>query len=87
MNEGKRKTEGQFAMFDLVEDIKDCPPWLLSSKRKLLCQVDAKLLILGETTECGEVPPIQPMKAHTLTLFLFTDVLEVSLIYCLNSLL
>ncbi|XP_015908108.1 protein ECT2 isoform X2 [Parasteatoda tepidariorum] len=66
INEDKRKTEGQVEMFDIVNDIENCPPNLLSSHRSLICKVDSQ-----EVTDLLN-------KKSTLTMFLFTDVLEVS---------
>ena len=73
MNEEKRTTEGMIHLFDLVNDIKDCPPDLLSSTRKLICQVDAKLIILDENNE------LIALKNRPITLFLFTDKIEVTI--------
>ncbi|KAI1285925.1 Protein ECT2 [Halotydeus destructor] len=71
VNEGKRVTEGQLAMFDLIHDIKDCPASLLSAHRKFICRVDAKLL------QQDDDKSVYALRGQTLTLFLFTDVLEI----------
>lgn len=71
INEDKRKTEGQIAMFDIVNDIEGCPASILSSSRQFIAQIDVKLLLSQEKES------IAPLKGYTLTLFLFTDLLEV----------
>ncbi|KAG1708541.1 Protein ECT2 [Nymphon striatum] len=66
INECKRKTEGQLAMFNLFNEVENCPPNLVSSHRSLIMQAD--LLILNENL--GK-------KGQHLTLFLFSDILEI----------
>ena len=39
INECKRKTEGHMAMFDVINDIDNVPPYLLSSHRQFLAKV------------------------------------------------
>lgn len=70
LNEDKRKTEGQIAMFDIINDIEECPASLLSANRHFLCKSDAKLILKNENKAL-------PMKSYVLTLFLFNDVLEI----------
>jgi hypothetical protein len=70
INEDKRKTEGQIAMFDIINDIEECPASLLSANRHFLCKSDAKLILKNENKAL-------PLKGYTLTLFLFNDVLEI----------
>lgn len=70
INEDKRKTEGQIAMFDIINDIEECPASLLSANRNFLCKSDAKLILKNENKAT-------PLKGYTLTLFLFNDVLEI----------
>lgn len=70
LNEDKRKTEGQIAMFDIVNDIEECPASLLSANRHFLCRSDAKLILKNENKAL-------PMKNSVLTLFLFNDVLVI----------
>lgn len=70
LNEDKRKTEGQIAMFDIINDIEECPASLLSANRHFLCKSDAKLILKNENKAL-------PMKSCVLTLFLFNDVLEI----------
>ncbi|RWS31558.1 protein ECT2-like protein [Leptotrombidium deliense] len=71
INEDKRKTEGQIAMFDIINDIEECPPVILSANRHFVCKMDVKLLTKNENFR------VIPYKGYTLTLFLFNDVLEV----------
>ncbi|XP_071034057.1 protein ECT2 [Parasteatoda tepidariorum] len=66
INEDKRKTEGQVEMFDIVNDIDNCPPNLLSSHRSLVTKVDTL-----------EITELLSKKNSTVSMFLFTDVLEV----------
>ncbi|XP_059082195.1 protein ECT2-like [Tigriopus californicus] len=69
INEDKRKTEGQVHIFEIFSDIENCPPQIISSNRQFLCKVD--VVELGGSDElCG--------KGTDMTLFLFTDVLEMS---------
>ncbi|RWS12216.1 Protein ECT2-like protein [Dinothrombium tinctorium] len=71
INEDKRKTEGQIAMFDILNDIEDCPAHILSANRNFVCKFDVKLLVKNENNR------IYPFKGYTITLFLFNDVLEI----------
>ncbi|XP_054708607.1 protein ECT2-like [Uloborus diversus] len=66
INEDKRKTEGQVAMFDIVNDIENCPPNLLSSHRSLVSKTDMQ-----------EITDLLTKKGGAITMFLFTDVLEI----------
>lgn len=66
INEDKRKTEGQVAMFDIVNDIENCPPNLLSSHRSFVTKAD---MIELSNSLSG--------KGDSLTMFLFTDSLEI----------
>lgn len=71
VNEDKRKTENQIAMFDIVNNIEGCPPSLLSAQRKLSCKVEARLLFLNSESE------VIPSKSHKIVLFLFSDLIEI----------
>lgn len=71
INEDKRKTEGQIAMFDIVNNIEDCPPNLLSALRRFVCKAEARLLFLNSESE------IIPSKSHKVVLFLFSDLIEI----------
>ncbi|KAF8767592.1 Protein ECT2 like protein [Argiope bruennichi] len=66
INEDKRKTEGQVEMFDIVNDIENCPANLLSSHRSLVCKMDVQ-----------EITDMFTKKNGAVTMFLFTDVLEI----------
>ncbi|GFT90886.1 protein ECT2 [Nephila pilipes] len=66
INEDKRKTEGQVEMFDIVNDIENCPPNLLSSHRNLVYKTDMQ-----------EVTDMLNKKSGVVTMFLFNDVLEI----------
>ena len=69
INEDKRKTEGQVCIFEIFSDIENCPPHLVSSHRSFLSRID--VIELGGSDElCG--------KGYELSLFLFSDVLEIS---------
>lgn len=71
INEDKRKTECQLAMFEIIHGIDDCPPTLLSAQRKFIAKIDVKLLTKNEDEE------IIAHKNVDFTIFLFTDLLEV----------
>ncbi|XP_077516271.1 epithelial cell transforming 2 pebble isoform X2 [Amblyomma americanum] len=67
INEGKRKTESQVAMFDIFNDIEKCPPNILSGHRFFVTSLDV--------VEIGEGG--LGRKGDALTLFLFSDLVEV----------
>ena len=71
VNEDKRKTEGQIAMFDIVNNIEDCPPNLLSALRRFVCKVEARLLFMNNESE------VILSKSHKVVLFLFSDLIEI----------
>ncbi|XP_064615176.1 protein ECT2-like [Liolophura sinensis] len=66
INEDKRKIEGKVAMFDIVYDIDNCPPNLLSFHRNFEMRIDV-MEISGGLSGRGD---------H-LSLFLFSDSLEI----------
>ncbi|KAK6195819.1 hypothetical protein SNE40_001172 [Patella caerulea] len=66
INEDKRKTENQVVMFDIINDIDNCPATLLSSHRRFINKVD--VIELSDTLS-GRGDP--------LSLFLFTDSIEI----------
>ncbi len=68
INEDKRKIENQLAMFVLINDIENCPATLLSSHRNFLKKLDVY-----------EMSNELLKKGAQLTLFLFSDCLEVSI--------
>lgn len=71
INEDKRKTEGQIAMFDIVNNIEDCPPSLLSALRSFVCKIEARLLFMNSESE------VVPSRSHKIVLFLFSDLIEI----------
>ncbi|XP_034949026.1 protein ECT2 isoform X2 [Chelonus insularis] len=66
INEDKRKTEGQLVMFDIFNEIDNCPPHLVSSHRSFIGKCD--VMELGEGLSG---------RGDHLVLFLFTDTLEI----------
>ncbi|XP_061194759.1 protein ECT2-like isoform X2 [Saccostrea echinata] len=66
INEDKRKTENQVVMFDIMNEIDNCPATLLSSHRSFVSKAD--VIELSDEL-CGRSLP--------LSLFLFTDTLEI----------
>ncbi|XP_055608049.1 protein ECT2 isoform X2 [Uranotaenia lowii] len=66
INEDKRKTEGQLAMFDIFNDIDNCPPHLVSSHRHFVSRC-----------EVTELTDSLSGRGDSLILFLFSDTLEV----------
>ncbi|KAK2587649.1 hypothetical protein KPH14_003771 [Odynerus spinipes] len=66
INEDKRKTEGQLAMFDIFNEIDNCPPHLVSSHRSFIGKCDVMELSEGLSG-----------RGDHLVLFLFTDTLEI----------
>ncbi|XP_033226944.1 protein ECT2 isoform X2 [Belonocnema kinseyi] len=66
INEDKRKTEGQLAMFDIFNEIDNCPPHLVSSHRSFIGKCDVVQVSEGLSG-----------RGDHLVLFLFTDTLEI----------
>ena len=66
INEDKRKTEGQLVMFDIFNEIDNCPPHLVSSHRSFIGKCD--VMELSESLSG---------RGDHLVLFLFTDTLEI----------
>lgn len=66
INEDKRKTEGQLAMFDIFNEIENCPPHLVSSHRSFIGKCDVVELSEGLSG-----------RGDHLVFFLFTDTLEI----------
>lgn len=67
INEYKRKTDSRVRMFEIIQDIDNCPANILSSHRSFVAKIDAHEL---SDVFCGKAQPI--------TLFLFCDSLEVT---------
>ncbi|XP_030754875.1 protein ECT2 isoform X4 [Sitophilus oryzae] len=68
INEDKRKTEGQVTLFNIFNDIDNCPPDIVSSHRNYITKV--------EVTQLGSSDGLSS-KGSNLVLFLFSDQLEV----------
>ncbi|GBP31258.1 Protein ECT2 [Eumeta japonica] len=66
INENKRKTEGQLQMFDIYNEIDQCPPHLVSSHRSFVSRC-----------EVVELSKELSGRGDHLVLFLFTDTMEV----------
>ncbi|XP_037043788.1 protein ECT2 isoform X2 [Bradysia coprophila] len=66
INEDKRKTEGRLALFDIFNDIDNCPPDLVSSHRRFVSKCEVTEL---SNNLSGRDDP--------LMLFLFTDYMEI----------
>lgn len=67
INEYKRKTDSQVQMFEIIQEIDNCPANILSSHRSFITKIDAFEL---SDVFCGKAQPV--------TLFLFSDSLEVT---------
>lgn len=68
INEDKRRTESQKQMFDIFNDIENCPPMLVSSHRSLISKCEVIEL---------EASDILSGRGDHLILFLFSDTLEI----------
>ncbi|XP_060848998.1 protein ECT2 isoform X2 [Rhopalosiphum padi] len=66
INEDKRKTEGQVVLFDIFNDIDNCPPHLVSSHRSFITKCD--VIELSDNLSG---------RGDHLTIFVFSDVVEV----------
>lgn len=66
INEDKRKTEGQKQMFNIFNEIENCPPHLISSHRSFISRC-----------EVAELSETLSGRGDSLMLFLFTDTLEI----------
>lgn len=67
VNEDRRKTEGQFQMFEIIREVEGCPAYVLSSQRRLVAKANM-----------SEVSDLLSGKGDNLTMFLFTDSIEVT---------
>eukprot|EP00794_Sanderia_malayensis_P011021 gene11021-12185_t len=67
INEDRRRTEGQFQMFEIMREVDGCPAYILSSHRRLVTK-----------TNMTELSDVLNCKGDPLTVFLFTDSLEVT---------
>ncbi|KAJ3633884.1 hypothetical protein MTP99_010803 [Tenebrio molitor] len=68
INEDKRKAEAQVALFNMFNDIDNCPPDIVCSHRKFIAKAE---VIQVSTTEGLS------SKGNSLILFLFSDLVEV----------
>jgi hypothetical protein len=68
INEDKRRTESQKQMFDIFNDIENCPPMLVSSHRTFISKCEVIELETSETLSG---------RGDHLILFLFSDTLEI----------
>lgn len=68
INEDKRKAEAQVALFNMFNDIDNCPPDIVCSHRKFIARAE---VIQVSTTEGLS------SKGNSLVLFLFSDLVEV----------
>lgn len=68
INEDKRKTERQLAIFDIFNEIDNCPAHLVSSHRSFISKCDV-IEDFGTESLSG--------RGDHLVLFLFTDTLEI----------
>ncbi|XP_003380598.1 putative RhoGEF domain protein [Trichinella spiralis] len=66
INEDKRKTEGQVKLFDIVNEIENCPPYLLSSQRQFITSISVTSLSHGFVK-----------KGSQCVFYLFNDCLEL----------
>lgn len=66
LNENKQRQDNQRSLFDIYQDIENCPPQLINSHRSFVLKCDVIELsnLLSHRGDC-------------ITLFLFTDVVEV----------
>ena len=66
INENKRKTEVQVAIFNIFREIDNCPPNLVSAQRYYICKCD----VMEKGDELSG-------RGDQLVLFLFSDSLEI----------
>ncbi|XP_065644226.1 protein ECT2 isoform X2 [Hydra vulgaris] len=67
INEDKRKTEHQVEMFEIMREVDNCPPYILSSSRFLIQKVDVM--------EVGEGFVLKP---DQMMMYLFNDCIELA---------
>ncbi|XP_022098002.1 protein ECT2-like [Acanthaster planci] len=73
INEDKRKTEGHTQMFEVINDIEDVPPHLLSAHRSFIMRAD--MTEIGDK-ENGKGENFSE-KGGNISMFLFSDTLEI----------
>ncbi len=76
INEDRRKTEGQMHMFEVLRDVEGCPATVLSAQRSFIRRLD--VLDMGTPGKAGS-------KGEPLSIFLFSDSMEVSISTCTCS--
>ena len=86
INECKRKTEGHMAMFDVINDIDNVPPQLLSSHRQFLAKVSRRGGIRQELSHLFELnivpfiaPSVVPFIAPSIVAFIVPSIV---LLFC-----
>lgn len=67
INEDKRKTEGRVALFDIFNDIENCPVDIVSSHRRYILRCE-----VTELSDC-----LSGRRDDSLMIFLFTDYIEI----------
>lgn len=72
-------------MFDLLNEIEDCPATVLSANRNLISKCEVKLLTQKPSADNTKI--IYKIDDLTFTLFLFTDLILVIIIMSLFYLL
>ncbi|KAH9416784.1 Protein T2 [Dermatophagoides pteronyssinus] len=73
INLGKKKIEGQMELFELMNDIEDCPATLLSANRHFIAKCDVKILLEKDGIDDYEQQFIRKLENNLFTLLLFTD--------------
>lgn len=68
INEDKRKAEAQVALFNMFNDIDNCPPDIVCSHRKFIAK--AEVIQVSSTEGLAS-------KGSSLILFIFSDIVEV----------
>ncbi|KAJ6222116.1 hypothetical protein RDWZM_000661 [Blomia tropicalis] len=68
INQEKKKAAGQIEMFNILNDIEDCPATLLSANRHLISKCDARLLMSEDNV-------IHKLDNYLFSLLLFTDLI------------
>ena len=86
INECKRKTEGHMAMFDVINDIDNVPPQLLSSHRQFLAKVSRRGGIRQELSHLFELnivpfiaPSVVPFVVPSIVAFIVPSIV---LLFC-----
>lgn len=67
-------------LFELMNDIEDCPATLLSANRHFIAKCDVKLLLEKDGIDDYEQQHIRKLENNVFTLLLFTDCILVSFV-------